>query len=301
MLRSLLRTLRYLVGHPVHRGRPWGAVRVFADWQLRKRTGLLALPCDVPFVNGSRFAVAPGSADSVGVVYVGLNEFWDQGFAMHFLRAGDLFVDGGANCGTYTVAVGAATDAEIIAIEPVPATFATLQRNVALNGLATRVSCLNIALGAQPGRVRMTASHDSMNAVIHEDVAVDADAIDVATDTLDRLLGGRSPTMLKLDVEGYEWFALAGATELLQRPALTAVIVELNGTGSTYGVADAEVHRLICEAGFSPVAYSPITRELRDLAGRQSPLGNTVYVRNLPEAQARLRSAPPFTIRDRSF
>ena len=229
MLRSLLRTLRYLVGHPVHRGRPWGAVLA------------------------------------------------------------------------HTVAVGAATDAEIIAIEPVPVTFAALQRNVALNGLTTRVSCLNIALGAQPGRVRMTASHDSMNAVIRADAAAEADAIEVVTDTLDHLLADRTPTMLKLDVEGYEAFVLVGAADTLRRPCLAAVILELNGSGSTYGVEDAAVHRLMCEAGFSSVAYSPITRELRDLAGQQSPLGNTVYVRDMREAQARLRSAPPFTIRGRSF
>jgi hypothetical protein len=38
-----------------------------------------------------------------GNIYAGLHEFGDMAFVLHFLRAGDLFADVGANIGSYTV------------------------------------------------------------------------------------------------------------------------------------------------------------------------------------------------------
>jgi len=49
--------------------------------------------------------------------------------------------------------------------------------------------------------------------------------------TLGAVLDGRSPALIKMDVEGFESAVLAGAERALADPALLAVIMELNGSG----------------------------------------------------------------------
>jgi len=43
----------------------------------------------------------------------------DMGFLLHFLRKDDLFLDVGANIGSYTVLAGGAVGAKSISFEPV--------------------------------------------------------------------------------------------------------------------------------------------------------------------------------------
>jgi hypothetical protein len=56
-----------------------------------------------------------------GNLYAGLHEFSEMGFLLHLLRQNDLFVDVGANLGSYTVLASAVCQARNIAFEPVPA------------------------------------------------------------------------------------------------------------------------------------------------------------------------------------
>ena len=119
--------------------------------------------------------------------------------------------------------------------------------------------------------------------------------------TLDGVLAGRTPILVKIDVEGYESTVLDGAASVLARPDLLAVILELNGSGERFGIPDRVVHERMLDLGFTTFSYSAITRDLASLDRQQSRLGNTIYVRHEALARERLRSAPPFTIRGASF
>jgi len=46
-----------------------------------------------------------------------------------------------------------AAGARVLAIEPIPGTFAWLTRNIAVNGLGERVRALNLGLGRREGRL----------------------------------------------------------------------------------------------------------------------------------------------------
>lgn len=58
---------------------------------------------------------------------------------LHFLRPGDLFLDIGANVGTYTVLASGVCGGKIMAFEPDPRTLRHLQRNIELNQLENLV------------------------------------------------------------------------------------------------------------------------------------------------------------------
>ncbi len=68
----------------------------------------------------------------------------------------DVVVDVGANIGTSTIPFAQQTGCRVVAIEPVPEIFAVLCRDVADNGLAARVTCVQAAISIAGGdRVRM--------------------------------------------------------------------------------------------------------------------------------------------------
>jgi hypothetical protein len=51
-----------------------------------------------------------GMTGATGNLYVGLHEFEEMAFLLHFLRPGDLFADVGANVGSYTILAAVAVE-----------------------------------------------------------------------------------------------------------------------------------------------------------------------------------------------
>jgi FkbM family methyltransferase len=64
-------------------------------------------------------------------------------------------IDIGANIGTPSVQLARETDLDVLAIEPVPSNFELLKRNVAQNGLDSKIRCLQAAVSTHPGTVKM--------------------------------------------------------------------------------------------------------------------------------------------------
>jgi FkbM family methyltransferase len=82
--------------------------------------------------------------------------------------------------------------------------------------------------------------------------AVSTDGEGVRTVRLDDLVRTLSlrPMLLKIDVEGAEWFVLEGAGETLAR-AETAVMLEVHPKWQPSGVAAADVHARLERSGYS--------------------------------------------------
>ena len=107
-------------------------------WQVGSR--LLPLGSTLPYVGDTRLFVTRGMTGATGNWYCGLHEVDEMGFVLHALRPGDLFVDVGANIGSYTVLAAGAVGADAIAVEPVPTTFTAFlevepRPRVSLDGL----------------------------------------------------------------------------------------------------------------------------------------------------------------------
>src|SRR5438309_1064711 len=68
---------------------------------------------------------------AAAVVYANPPDFAEMQAWRRHLRPGELYIDVGANVGTYAI-WAAELGAEVIALEPAPDTFALLQENIAL-------------------------------------------------------------------------------------------------------------------------------------------------------------------------
>jgi hypothetical protein len=69
--------------------------------------------------------------------------------------------------------------------------------------------------------------------------------------------------VLKVDVEGFEVEVLDGARSLLADPRLLAVVIEINGSGTSYGWTDQDILDRLTAAGLEEVSYDPLRRTLR--------------------------------------
>ena len=290
---GLLHTLNFIVGHPLNRRRKLKSVRRWLAWQLGSR--LVPGPVAINFVNETMLLVAPGMTGATGNVYVGLHEFQDMAFVLHLLRRGDVFVDVGANVGSYTVLAGG-VGARCISIEPIRKAYDSLLLNVNLNGIRDTVAAHNIGLAARPGVLKFTAELDTVNHVAAASEEGGAAVIEVEVNTLDNVVADSEPTLLKIDVEGFETEVIAGAEKVLSKGSLLAVIMELNGSGLRYRYDEHEVYKLMLARGFTPCSYDPVTRSLRTLDGKNDAGGNTLFVKELEGVSRRLASAPAFTV-----
>lgn len=291
---GFLHTIRFILNHPLNRHRPLPALLGFMRWQIGSTllTGAVA----VPFVNGTRLLTRRGMTGATQNIYCGIQEFEEMGFVLHALRPGDLFVDVGANIGSYTILAAGVCEADAIAIEPVPSSFVHLMDNVRLNDLQTRVTALNTAVGDIKGCLRFTANLDTMNHVISDSEDNEQAAISVPVDTIDSILMNKTPTVMKIDVEGYETKVLKGAQNILSTKTLLAVMMEINGSGDRYGFDDARLHSDMTNLGFARLAYDPLTRALAPQETRSIKSGNALYARDVSALAERVKSAPRRTV-----
>jgi FkbM family methyltransferase len=291
----MIRILSGIARHPLNRQRPFAALGRFVAWQLGTR--LLGASVAMPFIGQTRLLVRRGMVGATGNVYYGLQEFEDMAFVVHALRPGDLFVDVGANVGSYTILAAGVSGAQCIALEPVPATFVSLLDNVRLNDLAARVECHNVAAGDTAGTLAFTADLDTLN---HATAPGESSrkTLEVPVTTLDILLHAMQPTLIKIDVEGFETRVIGGAEQTLRSPSLLAVLMELNGSGARYGFDETRLHEHMLSFGFEAAAYDPTRRELvqRQLADKRE--GNILYIRRRSDLETRLRTAARVQVRD---
>lgn len=289
-----LRTVNFLLNHPLSSRNKPKAFQRFLSWQIRSR--LSKKPVPYSFINESRLLVYPGMTGATGNVYAGLHEFYDMGFVLHALRENDLFVDVGANIGSYTVLAGSAVGAKCIAIEPVPSTFSHLLENVELNHIQNIVDCLNIGIGKASGTLRFSADEDTMNHVVADSEVCDR-TIDIDVKRLDDILEKRVPTVIKIDVEGWETNVIAGAQGIFSKSEPLAVLMEF-GLGERYGFDDRKLYQDVLDFGFQKVSYSPFERTLSLSDSTESMGGNILFVKDIDYFQKRVQSAPKFSVLD---
>jgi FkbM family methyltransferase len=271
-------TLAFIRSHPLASRRPLAAYARFAWWQVNSR---LRDTVVFDWIDGSKLMAKKGMTGATGNIYCGLHEFPDMGFLMHFLKIDDLFVDAGANIGSWTVLASAVCGAEVIAIEPDPATAMWLRRNVEINGRQGRVRIVEAALGAARGSVHFTIGRDTTNCVVAEAAQ---GTREVELRPLDEVAANRSPELIKMDLEGYEAKAIAGARRILANPALLAILTE---------TADSEVKETLQEFGFRHMHYEPFSRTLSARPDEKlSHSANYLFVRDVEAVQERIAAAP---------
>jgi len=285
------RTFGFIHQHPLGKKHLVKAYSRFIYWQIKSR--LNPNLHEVPFLENVKFLAKRGLTGVTGNIYTGLHEFNDMGFLLHFLRNEDTFYDVGANVGSYTLLASGVCRSKTIAFEPVPATCSILKNNIKLNRLENLVTIENKGVGSKDGELYFTNSEDTTNHIVLEKPK-EQNTILVPVVNLDQYYPTSKPSLIKIDVEGFETEVLNGMDKSLKDPILKAIIIELNGSGMRYGYNEDKIHEKLIELDFKPYEYDPFTREL-NIMKRYGSL-NTIYARDIDYVLERVKKAKHFKI-----
>lgn len=169
----------------------------------------------------------------------------------HYATPGTMVLDVGANLGAVAVPlarhVGAA--GRVVAIEPQPSVYRLLCGNCAINDLHN-VECINAAASSTHGAAMVTdelaREGDSEANTGGVEVRASGPGVCVPSRLIDSLVSDRWPvSLIKVDVEGHEPQAIAGAIGTIRR-CRPAVYFEADRPSSAVSVAllQAEGYRL---------------------------------------------------------
>lgn len=211
-------------------------------------------------------------------------------FLLHALQPAETFVDVGANVGAYTILASKVIKSRSIAFEPLPETADRLRDQIQINRIETVVDIRNMGIGDAKSTLSFTNNNDTINKVsLAGDVQ---NTIRVEVSTLDAECAADVRYFLKIDVEGFEYNVLQGAAKILSSDNVSALIIELNGSGDEFGHGNDEIHQKLLGFNFIPVAYEPQSRTLTRLDGYNRNGGNTIYVKDVDLIAGRCKSAP---------
>ena len=175
---------------------------------------LRAGPVDVPYQGASFRFYHQASATERGALFNPDYNLEELDFLRAHTPEGGVFVDVGANVGTYALVLARHVGAggEVIAIEPHPVTHARLAFNRAASGF-THVSLVAAAAGPSDGELMIETDGDNLGASHIVTGKAANSAIRVPSLRLQRILGDAGVDhvdALKIDVEGYEDRVLTG-------------------------------------------------------------------------------------------
>ncbi len=191
--------------------------------------------------------------DAMGreIFVYGTSEYYLGGVLEELIAPGDTVVDVGANIGEHTLRAAWRTGSagRVFAFEPQPTVFATLVANIAENSFDDRVTPLSVAVSDRAGEGVLYLPVESGNSGLAtleklrpriSESATHAVETRVRLVRLDDVLTEhRGPvSVVKVDVEGHERAALAGADRTISefRPA---VLFEVDRNASTWSAPDS--------------------------------------------------------------
>jgi FkbM family methyltransferase len=179
-------------------------------------------------------------------------EPWTVEWLERELREDDTLYDVGANVGAYSlVAAALCPRSAVVAIEPGPANYEALCRNLVLNGMIDTVVPLPVGLAAETHLASLGLTDALAGAADHVlDERREGGNVPVLAYALDDLVEAfrlPPPTLLKIDVDGTEDAVLAGASASLDNPGLRSLIVEVDVAKTV------PVREILARHGFSEV------------------------------------------------
>jgi FkbM family methyltransferase len=160
-------------------------------------------------------------ASSVHGCWLGSFERYEQDLLVRLVQPGQVVFDLGANVGFYTLLAArlVGRTGRVIAFEPASRNIRYLKRHLDLNA-CTNVTVVEAAVGDTAGIAVFQPGASHAEGHLVTDAGVSADSYRVPVVTLDDLVASRElplPHILKIDVEGAEYAALVGATDVLRR------------------------------------------------------------------------------------
>lgn len=227
-------------------------------------------------INESKMKLDPADKGiSCDLLINGIREPYLTNWIQTHTHNTDVVIDIGANIGYYTLQL--AQRAKLVyAIEPVPENFERLYHHIHFNKYHNVIP-INAAIGRRSGEEQIYISPSSnLSSMKPASGAKYIKAIPVKVWSLDDVIYHNDydvvPTMIRMDVEGYETEIIRGAKELLKAKTPLTIVMELHSMLIPY-VDYMTMLEILSNNGFKVSAAFKETSPLL----YQSSIGKTLY------------------------
>jgi len=155
------------------------------------------------------------------------------------VREGDVVWDVGANVGVYTKLFldWAGASGQVVAFDPFPKAIRAVENAVQEHPFRTHLTLVEAALASEPGTSTFAGELDgeSVTTTGHlvETPQDGSPSITVEMTTADTVVASErcpQPTVVKIDVEGFEEDVLLGGQKVFANPACREVLIEMHFT-----------------------------------------------------------------------
>lgn len=292
---SISDTLRFILYHPLNKNRKLKALLKFIWWQIISK--LPPYEYILNYGSKSKLLVRKGMTGATGNFYCGLHDYNEMFFLMHSLDKNFLLVDVGANIGSYSILASVETGCEVICFEPSKSTFDSLIKNIKLNEVQNKIIPYNYGLSSSEELIEFTTN---LGAINHVKLANESNKTEkIKFFRFDDIIKLQKPTVVKIDVEGFETNVLDGMTLSLNNKYLIAIIIELNFLGKKYGFEDSDIDDKLKSSGFNSYTYIPHDREFKPISFLDND--NIIYIKDLPMLKKRVKMSKRFTVNSKKI
>jgi len=166
-------------------------------------------------------------------MYLSLNGHFEKGSEVVFqslLSSGMVVLDIGANLGIYTL-YALQAGCEVYSFEPTPSTFDILKKNVKVNGFenSNKLQLINKAVSDKNGTVDFYIKQGicGQNSLFKGTDTLDSIAVETIIAD-DYLKGLDKVDIIKIDVEGAEYYAMLGLKNIIARSPEIKILIEFS-------------------------------------------------------------------------
>ncbi len=167
---------------------------------------------------GAKYIVPTLDTAVVPSMMSGDYEHFELELFKKILKEGDVVLDIGANIGVYCIEASRIIGrmGVVYAFEPIADNIKLLTKNLQMNSISN-VTLLPFAIGEKVGRIKIYKVENSI--ATHTAGAISDNYEDVSVETIDHFIEEKklSIDLIKMDIEGYEGFAIEGGLKTLKK------------------------------------------------------------------------------------
>lgn len=191
-------------------------------------------------------------------------------FIVQRIKKGRIFIDLGANIGAISVPVCRQLDhISLIAVEASPWLFSYLKANIGNNGLQD-ATLINKAISDSGGKqVLFYGPHDNFGKGSLAPMYT-SEGVEVETITLDQITESVAVddiSFIKIDIEGFEYFAFLGGSKILRPSNAPDILFEFSdwAESSAIGRKAGDAQELLLSYGYDIYQFDDgrLTRKLK--------------------------------------
>jgi FkbM family methyltransferase len=219
--------------------------------------------------------------DSLGLSAGGGFSQDELAFIETSVQPDDVCIDIGANIGVFTVALARAAGrrGHVYSFEPDPENFNILRKNSSTWADVCDITLHRAACGDKNGRAVLHRSTENRGMHrLYESPCCQGDGVEVETVVVDEIVKDEFVRLIKIDIEGYEPFALPGFAAVIRRSPNVLLLTEFSPIS-------------MLDAGTSAVGYINALIDLdlyphRIKSGRLEPLNAAEMLENCAKLHA---------------